>query len=105
MTLMRCQRRRPITQGFLGQKLGVVHLGRTRFDILGNLVKVSRQASEHFLQVGLPRYLGQSPSMIAIGPRMRWRRSISQVDPEGAISTPRVPKGVIVQPSAVVRDC
>jgi hypothetical protein len=31
-------------------------------------------------------------------------RSISQLDREGVISTPRVPEGVIAQPSAVVRD-
>jgi hypothetical protein len=44
----------------------VAHLSRTRFDILGNLVKVSRQASQHFLQVGLPRCLGQSPGMVGL---------------------------------------
>jgi hypothetical protein len=42
----------------------VTHLGRTSFDILGGLVKVLGQATEHILQVGLPRYLGQSPGMV-----------------------------------------
>ena len=53
-----------IPKGFLEQKLGVTHLGRTSFDILGGLVKVLGQATEHILQVGLPRYLGQSPGMV-----------------------------------------
>jgi hypothetical protein len=48
-----------VPQGFLEQKLGV-----TQFDILGGLVKVLGQAAEHILQVGLPRYLGQSPGMV-----------------------------------------
>jgi hypothetical protein len=42
----------------------VTHLGRTSFDILGGLVKVLCQATEDILQVGLPRYLGQSPGMV-----------------------------------------
>ena len=55
---------RGVPKGFLGQKLGMAHLGRTRFDILGGLVKALGQATEHILQVGLARYLGQPPGMV-----------------------------------------
>jgi hypothetical protein len=62
-----------LSSGFLlgcgtRQKLGVAHLGRTSFDILGDLVKVLGQVSEHLLQVGLPRYLGHRADNRAGGP-------------------------------------
>jgi len=56
-----CERR---SQRISRAESRVTHLGRTSFDILGGLIKVLGQAAEHILQVGLPRYLGQSPGMV-----------------------------------------
>ena len=44
----------------------MAHLCRTSFDILGDLVKVSRQAMEDFFQIVLARRFGQLPSMVRL---------------------------------------
>ncbi len=44
----------------------MTHLYRTSFDILGDLVKVSRHATEDFFQIVLPRRFGQLPSMVRL---------------------------------------
>jgi hypothetical protein len=48
----------------LVQKLGVMHLGLTGFEILGNLLKVACHAAERFFEILLPRRFGQLPSMV-----------------------------------------
>jgi hypothetical protein len=71
------------------QKLGVAHLGRTSFDIVGDLVKVLGQVSEHLLQVGLPRYLGQSPGMVGFVAVMGC--AVHKLKHPGALIIPRQP--------------
>ena len=64
---------RPITSG-CGRRYPEIsraeargaHLGCTSFDILGGLIKVLGQVSEHISQVGLPRCIGQSPGMVGL---------------------------------------
>jgi hypothetical protein len=42
----------------------VTRLSSISADILGDIVKVSRQAAQQFFQILLPRCVGQPPSMI-----------------------------------------
>jgi hypothetical protein len=42
----------------------VTRLSHISADILGDIVKVSRQAAEQFFQIPLPRCVGQLPSMV-----------------------------------------
>ena len=64
---------RPITSG-CGRRYPEIsrpeargaHLGCTSFDILGGLIKVLGQVSEHISQVGLPRCIDQSPGMVGL---------------------------------------
>jgi hypothetical protein len=55
----------------LGSGLGVTHRCQASFNIFGGPIKVSRKAAERFLQIVLPRRVGQSPSMVRLLAEMR----------------------------------